>query len=31
MVEERIGRRVRAQVLRDGRPRTLTLVLDELA
>jgi S1-C subfamily serine protease len=31
MVQERIGREVTVQVLRDGRPRTLTLVLDELA
>jgi S1-C subfamily serine protease len=31
MVHERIGREVTAEVLRDGRPRTLTLVLDELA
>jgi S1-C subfamily serine protease len=31
MVHERIGREVTAEVLRDGHPRTLTLVLDELA
>ncbi len=31
MVQERIGREVTAQILRDSRPRTLTLVLDELA
>jgi S1-C subfamily serine protease len=30
MVEERIGRSVRARVLRDGRERTLSVVLDEL-
>jgi S1-C subfamily serine protease len=31
MVQERIGREVTAQILRDSRPRTLSLVLDELA
>jgi len=31
MVHERIGREVRAVVLRDGSQRTVTLVLDELA
>jgi S1-C subfamily serine protease len=31
MVQERIGREVTARILREGRPRTLTLTLDELA
>ena len=31
MVHERIGREVHARVLRDGSPRTVTLMLDELA
>jgi hypothetical protein len=31
MVHERIGRAVAAIVLRDGRQRTLELVLDELS
>jgi S1-C subfamily serine protease len=31
MVHERIGRAVRALVLRDGRQRTIELVLDELS
>jgi S1-C subfamily serine protease len=31
MVQERIGRRVQAQILRDGAQRTLSVVLDELA
>jgi len=30
MVHERIGRAVRALVLRDGRDRTIELTLDEL-
>ena len=31
MVQERIGRKVQARVLRDGDERTFELVLDELA
>jgi S1-C subfamily serine protease len=31
MVQERIGRRVKAQILRDGAARTLVVVLEELA